>query len=136
MTNVTTRPAPSTEGATGWWRSDGTESARRNLGLVGVLALLLIVGAVTRPDIFLNGSRLWSNELTVLTQASSIGVVTIGMTFVMISGGIDLSVGALLALASVWSTTVATQSYGAGVIVMVALLFYVRNAGSGDRNHG
>ena len=56
----------------------------------------------------------WDNELIVLRQAASIGVVTIGMTFVMISGGIDLSVGALLALASVWSTTVATQSYGAG----------------------
>src|SRR5258705_5554247 len=119
---ATSRPAPSTVDRLGWWRSDGSEPVRRNLGLVGVLALLLIVGMVTRSDIFLNGHRLWSNELTVLTQASSIGVITIGMTFVMISGGIDLSVGALLALASVWSTTVATQSYGPGVMVMAALL--------------
>jgi ribose transport system permease protein len=44
------------------------------------------------------------------------------MTFVIISGGIDLSVGALLALASVWATTLATQSYGALVMVFVALL--------------
>jgi ribose transport system permease protein len=41
-----------------------------------------------------------------------IGVVTVGMTFVIIAGGIDLSVGAILALASVWCTTVASQSYG------------------------
>ena len=122
MIDVATRPAPSTSDRTGWWRSDGSEPVRRNLGLVGVLTLLLIVGMVTRSDIFLNGHRLWNNELTVLTQASSIGVVTIGMTFVMISGGIDLSVGALLALASVWSTTVATQSYGPGVMIMAALL--------------
>jgi ribose transport system permease protein len=120
--DVATRPAPFTPDRTGWWRSDGSEPVRRNLGLVGVLILLLIVGMVTRSDIFLNGHRLWSNELTVLTQASSIGVITIGMTFVMISGGIDLSVGALLALASVWSTTVATQSYGPGVMIMAALL--------------
>ena len=119
---ATTRTAPSTVDRPGWWRSDGSEPVRRNLGLVGVLALLLIVGMVTRSDIFLNGHRLWSNELTVLTQASSIGVITIGMTFVMISGGIDLSVGALLALASVWSTTVATQSYGPGVMILAALL--------------
>ena len=119
---ATSRPAPSTSDRTGWWRSDGSEPVRRNLGLVGVLALLIIVGMVTRSDIFLNGHRLWSNELTVLTQASSIGVITIGMTFVMISGGIDLSVGALLALASVWSTTVATQSYGPGVMILAALL--------------
>jgi ribose transport system permease protein len=58
----------------------------------------------------------------VLTLASSIGVVAIGMTFVIISGGIDLSVGALLALASVWATTLATQSYGALMVVFVALV--------------
>ena len=100
---------------------DLAEPALRNVVLVGVLLALLIIGAVTRPDIFTDPARLWSNELTVFTQASSIGVVTIGMTFVMIGGGIDLSVGALLALASVWCTTLATQSYGAGVMVFTAL---------------
>jgi ribose transport system permease protein len=46
----------------------------------------------------------------------------VGMTFVIIGGGIDLSVGALVALASVWATTLATQSYGAFVMVICALL--------------
>jgi ribose transport system permease protein len=105
-----------------WFRADASEPVRRNLGLVAVLLLLYAIGAWSRPDIFLHADRLWSNELTVLTLASSIGVVAIGMTFVIISGGIDLSVGALLALASVWSTTVATQSYGALTMVFVALL--------------
>jgi ribose transport system permease protein len=36
-------------------------------------------------------------------------VVSVGMTFVIIGGGIDLSVGALVALSSVWATTLATQ---------------------------
>jgi ribose transport system permease protein len=98
------------------------DTVKRNLVLVGVLILLLIIGAVTRSDIFLHGGRLWDNELTVLTQAASIGVVTIGMTFVMIGGGIDLSVGALLALASVWCTTLQTQSYGAAAMVFTALV--------------
>jgi ribose transport system permease protein len=119
--DVVTRPTPSTKDDLGWWRADASEPVRRNLGLVGVLALLYLIGAAVRPDIFLHGGRLWSNELTVLTQASSIGVITVGMTFVMISGGIDLSVGALLALASVWSTTVATQGYGPGVMIFAAL---------------
>jgi ribose transport system permease protein len=122
MIDVAARPTPAEAERISWWRSDGSEPVRRNLGLVGVLVLLLVVGMATRSDIFLNGHRLWSNELTVLTQASSIGIITIGMTFVMIGGGIDLSVGALLALASVWSTTVATQSYGAGVMIVAALL--------------
>ena len=63
-----------------------------------------------------------SNLQLVLTQASVIGVVTVGMTFVIIGGGIDLSVGAIVALASVWATTVATQEYGFGGILFTAVL--------------
>jgi ribose transport system permease protein len=48
--------------------------------------------------------------LTILRLASVIGVVSIGMTFVITGGGIDLSVGAIVALASVWATTLATQT--------------------------
>ena len=122
MTDMAAATTAATGRRTSWWRDDASEPVRRNLGLVGVLVLLYFVGTLARPDIFLNGHRLWNNELTVLTQASSIGVVTVGMTIVMIAGGIDLSVGALLALASVWSTTVATQSYGPGIMIFTALL--------------
>jgi ribose transport system permease protein len=88
----------------------------RNLGLVAVLVLLGIVG-VTTADTFLTRSNL----LTILTSASVIGVITVGVTMVIIGGGIDLSVGKVMALASVWSTTVATQSYGPVVMVFCAL---------------
>ncbi|WP_371687324.1 ABC transporter permease [Micromonospora sp. KC723] len=97
------------------------DSVKRTATLAAVLLALLVVGAVTRPDIFLDPAKLWSNELTVLSLASAIGVITIGMTFVMIGGGIDLSVGALLALASVWCTTVATQSFGVTGVIFAAL---------------
>ena len=50
-----------------------------------------------------------------------IGVITVGVTMVIIGGGIDLSVGKVMALASVWATTVATQSYGPAVMVFCAL---------------
>lgn len=90
----------------------------RNLGLVGVLVILAIVGIATTDGQFLTRS----NILNILVSASIIGVVTVGMTFVIIGGGIDLSVGALVALASVWATTLATQSYGAFVMVLCALL--------------
>jgi ribose transport system permease protein len=90
----------------------------RNLGLVAGLIVLGIVGYATKPAIFLTTS----NILTILQLASVIGVITIGMTFVIIGGGIDLSVGALTALASVWATTLATQSYGPWVMVLCAVL--------------
>jgi ribose transport system permease protein len=124
MTGITEAPVrePATPRRDNWWRDDASEPVRRNLGLIGVLVTLFVIGAFSRPDIFVHFDRFTGNEVIVLRQAASIGVVTVGMTFVMISGGIDLSVGALLALASVWSTTVATQSYGPGVMIFAALL--------------
>ncbi|MGV9457153.1 ABC transporter permease [Streptomyces sp. NPDC003635] len=90
----------------------------RSLSLLGVLAALVVVGGITAPDEFLATSNLQ----LVLTQASVIGVVTVGMTFVITSGGIDLSVGAMVALASVWATTVATQEFGFAGILFTAVV--------------
>ncbi|MFF3942678.1 ABC transporter permease [Streptomyces phaeofaciens] len=90
----------------------------RSLSLLGVLVVLVAVGGITAPDEFLATSNLQ----LVLTQASVIGVVTVGMTFVITSGGIDLSVGAIVALASVWATTVATQEFGFAGILFTAVI--------------
>lgn len=94
----------------------------RNLGLVVALVLLCIVGVATAGDRFASGP----NVLTILRLAAVIGVVSIGMTFVITGGGIDLSVGAMVALASVWATTLASQrmaeDFGWMVMVTTALL--------------
>ena len=42
-----------------------------------------------------------NNQLNILMQVSIIGIVALGMTVVMLSGGIDLSVGSVLALVGV-----------------------------------
>jgi ribose transport system permease protein len=91
-------------------------SAGRNLGLVAVLVVLCVIGLATAATFATT-----SNLLTILTSASIIGVITVGVTFVIIGGGIDLSVGKVMALASVWATTLATQSYGPVVMVFCAL---------------
>ncbi len=98
------------------------EGVVRNLGLVGVLAILMIIGAVTRPELYGDATWVKNNVFTILQQASAIGVITVGMTFVIIGGGVDLSVGAIIALAGVWSTTLATQSYGPLGMVFTALV--------------
>ncbi|MFD4960945.1 ABC transporter permease [Microbacterium sp. NPDC058389] len=79
----------------------------RNLGLVIALLLIVLVGAITAGDTFTS----INNVLTILRQASIIGVVSIGMTLVIISGGIDLSVGAVVGLASVVATLAAVQDF-------------------------
>ena len=95
--------------------------ALRMGGLVLALVLLVVVGVAT------GGERFWSfgNFTTILSLAAVIGVVSIGMTFVITSGGIDLSVGSVLGLASIWASTLATQyaaeDYGWWVIVVTAM---------------
>ncbi|MDX6740706.1 ABC transporter permease [Actinocorallia sp. A-T 12471] len=96
----------------------GLLAGRRHLGLLAALALLAIVGLLTAPDSFATSS----NFVSILALAATIGVITVGMTFVIIGGGIDLSVGAVMALASVWATTLATQSYGPVVMAVCAIL--------------
>jgi ribose transport system permease protein len=97
-------------------------SAGRNLGLVLALLAIVAVGAATAPDTFLGVS----NMLTVLRQASIIGVISIGMTLVIIAGGIDLSVGSVMGLASVVATLAAVQDLADQthwlVMVLIALL--------------
>jgi ribose transport system permease protein len=80
--------------------------AGRSAGLVIALVLLLVVGIITAGDRFASPD----NALTILRLGATIGVVSVGMTFVISGGGIDLSVGAIVALSSVWATTVATQT--------------------------
>jgi ribose transport system permease protein len=113
--------APATT-RTSWWKIDAAEPVRRNLGLVVVLILLVIIGIITRPELFGDATWVKNNVFNILQLASAIGVVTVGMTFVIIGGGIDLSVGAIIALAGVWSTTLATQSYGAVGMIFTAVV--------------
>ncbi|WP_263770937.1 ABC transporter permease [Propionivibrio soli] len=60
--------------------------------LIG-LVLLGIAGTYLNPDF-----ATVDNILNVLTRTAFIGIIAIGMTFVIISGGIDLSVGSMAAL--------------------------------------
>ena len=64
--------------------------------LVFVIAALVVVGALV-SDRFLS----YSNLLTILTSASVVGVLAVGMTYVIATGGIDLSVGSMVAAASI-----------------------------------
>lgn len=109
--HASSSPKPS---STSWLQRAGEV---HNIGLILVLFALCIVGGATSSR-FLD----WSNIVTILTLASVIGVISVGSTFVIIGGGIDLSVGSSMALASVWCTTVATQSYGPWAMAFCAIV--------------
>jgi len=66
-----------------------------NYGMLLVLAVLFIVCSIVSPY-FLKAENL----LNITRQISVIGIISIGMTFVIITGGIDLSVGSVLAFST------------------------------------
>nr|WP_310293531.1 ABC transporter permease [Paeniglutamicibacter sulfureus] len=80
---------------------------RRNMGLILALALLFVLGAVTAGERFADSN----NVMTIVRLAAVTGVVSIGATFVITIAGIDLSVGAVLALSAVWATTLSGQAF-------------------------
>ena len=72
--------------------------ALRDYGIYLALALLIIYFSVQVPQF-----RSWDNALLILLQVSVIGIIAIGMTFTILTAGIDLSVGSLLAIAGIFS---------------------------------
>ncbi|MBY7142821.1 ABC transporter permease [Virgibacillus sp. NKC19-3] len=62
-----------------------------------------------------------SNLMNILMQVSIIGVVALGMTMVMLSGGIDLSVGSVLALVGVFTVITLNASGNVFIAILTAL---------------
>jgi ribose/xylose/arabinose/galactoside ABC-type transport system permease subunit len=72
------------------------KSVAMKYGSYGTLALLILVGGLLSPQ-FLNVTNLF----ITFRQAAALGIVALGQTFVIISGGIDLAVGSLLSFSLV-----------------------------------
>jgi len=70
----------------------------REYGIYFALAVLVAYFSIRIPQF-----RTWDNALLVLLQVSVIGIIAIGVTFAIITAGIDLSVGSLLAVAGIMS---------------------------------
>jgi ribose/xylose/arabinose/galactoside ABC-type transport system permease subunit len=69
----------------------------RELGIVIVFAAILIILMLLSPNAFARPANL----INIFKQASINGILAMGMMFVIIAGGIDLSVGSIVALAGV-----------------------------------
>lgn len=83
------------------------------LGLIVVFVLFSILG----PAAFHGGYNL----KTILTQSVIVGVGALGMTLVIVSGGIDLSVGSIIALCTVLMARVLGAGGEAGVAAPIWL---------------
>ena len=83
------------------------------LGLLLVLGLFSL-SAEVRPYLFTGG-----NFKIILIQTVIVAIGALGMTLIIVSGGIDLSVGSTVALTSVLGATVLVK--GCSTVVVVAL---------------
>jgi galactofuranose transport system permease protein len=89
----------------------------RRGGAFLVLLVVTIVGSLVFGQRFAN----IDNFLNIIEASSFLALIAIGMTFVIIGGGIDLSVGSVLALAAVLSAF-AAQGGGTPAAIVLPLL--------------
>jgi ribose transport system permease protein len=83
----------------GAWRQDPRIAAvLRQSGLTWALLALCVVGALSSPAFLQSG-----NLINVAREAALIGIVGIGLTFVILTAGIDLSVGSTVGVVAVVS---------------------------------
>lgn len=92
--------------------------------IAGIFAVLIAVAAVTT---LIEPNFLSSNNIRNIARWTGMyGIMTIGMTFVIITGGIDLSVGAIVGLTGTLLPMFLTQSHpplpvGAAIIILLAI---------------
>ncbi|AHG44393.1 ribose ABC transporter permease [Rhizobium leguminosarum bv. trifolii CB782] len=88
----------------------------RGTGLAGALIGLIIAASLISPH-FLNPI----NILNVLRQVALYGILGIGMTFVILTKGIDLSVGSIVALVGVTGAVLMEQGMSIPLMVLICL---------------
>jgi ribose/xylose/arabinose/galactoside ABC-type transport system permease subunit len=87
----------------------------RGGGALAALAVLVVLNALFTPN-FASAGNLWN----VLLQVSTVVLVAVGMTFVIATGGIDLSIGSVMAIAGAVAATQLDR--GIPVAVLLAAL--------------
>lgn len=101
------------------------------IGLIIIMVMATIVSPVNQQDgtvIFLS----MGNLTDIMRQVSEIGIMALAMTFVIVTAGIDLSVGSMLALAATLSAKLLTEWMpGVGQVTHIALVFAITLAVTG-----
>jgi len=76
---------------------DAVKKFMKQYFVVVILFLLIVLFGAASPKSFLT----FSNMFTVVRQSSIMGIATVGLLFVMVAGGIDLSIGSVVSMESI-----------------------------------
>jgi simple sugar transport system permease protein len=88
------------------------------------LILVLVVDSLVAPHFFqivLQDGRLFGSPIDILNRAAPVALLAIGMTLVIATGGIDLSVGAVMAIAGATAASMTVAGYGLPIVLLAAL---------------
>ena len=117
---MTASPQPAEPGRGSAFFARARALELQEYALAIVVVLLFVVGALLKPETF----PTWDNVRNMLTQASVVGVLAIGMTFVIATAGIDLSVGSMVAAAGVFGgIMVGTDGTSSFVFILATIAF-------------
>jgi ribose transport system permease protein len=97
-------------------RTDRIVGTIQRQGALAVLAVVVIVASVSFPNF-----RSFDNAGTILIAAAPPMLIALGMTFVIITGGIDLSVGSLYVLGGVVSAWASQYGFLAALVAPLVL---------------
>ena len=99
--------------------AEGFKTIRKHQLFGLMLGLILLVTALS---ILSNRFFTLQNIFNIIRQASINGIIAIGMTFVVLTAGIDLSVGAVLGFTAILQAILLKLGWGSWIVVLVGLL--------------
>ncbi len=88
------------------------------------LILVLLVDSLVAPHFFqivLQDGRLFGSPIDILNRAAPVALLAIGMTLVIATGGIDLSVGAIMAIAGATAASMTVAGHSLPIVLLAAI---------------
>ena len=91
-------------------------SILKNYGIIIAFVLICIILSVMSPVFFTT-----TNLINVIRQTSIYGIMAVGMTFIILTGGIDLSIGSILAIAGAVCAGMLKAGYPLPMVILATL---------------
>lgn len=91
---------------------------------LGALAAILLIDSLVAPNFFsvhIQDGRLFGSLIDILNRGAPVALLALGMTLVIATGGIDLSVGAVMAIAGATAATLTSAGYPLAYVLAAAL---------------
>lgn len=101
-----------------------TLSLPKGSAQIAALIVILIVNALVAKnffDIHIQDGRLFGSPIDILNRCAPVAILALGMTLVIATGGIDLSVGAVMAIAGATAASLTTAGFPLYAVLLAAM---------------